>query len=437
MSKTLLKLSLLFGVVFALNAAEKKEDPELFYLWGKLNQKSPIYQADQEMVFTIKLFKEADNSPVEGYKISWTRTGDDKITQKGESISTQAGIRVSTSIAKPGFVRVLAYAYDKDGKRLKTKYRKKIRDAVFDGGACVDPDSLKGLPEPADFDQFWDKQKKRLADEPMKILEKKEVEGNDKVKAYDVKISCPGGMPVSGYLVMPIDAKAKSLRAEVTFRGYGVSGAIKKLRAGQNKIYLNINAHGIENGRPKAYYEKLHNGKLKRYCFDQKKNSNPETAYFLGMYLRVMRALEFVKSLPEWNGKDLRASGGSQGGQQSLAAAGLDQDVNDCNAKVPWCCDFGRTELGRIVRNWHVKYTPALNYFDPINLVKRANSKCKLTIVCNLGDYTCPPSGVWIVYNNFPGPKKMEVRQGCEHGYAMKNYAKFMFSAAAKTQGTD
>ena len=72
-----------------------------------------------------------------------------------------------------------------------------------------------------------------------------------------------------------------------------------------------------------------------------------------------------------------------------------------------------------------VAYNPALDYYDPINLVKRADKKCKLMIINNLGDYVCPPSGVWIAYNNFPGPKTMEVRQGCEHGYTMKDFPKF------------
>jgi cephalosporin-C deacetylase-like acetyl esterase len=239
-------------------------------------------------------------------------------------------------------------------------------------------------------------------------------------------------MPVSGYLTMPKNAKPKSLPAEVGFMGYGVNSARKNLRAGRNKIYFHINAHGIENGKPEEYYKKLRDTTLKHYAFRKKENSKPETSYFNGMFLRVARALQFVKSLPEWNGEDLRATGGSQGGLQSLAAAGLDKDVTYCYAWSPWCCDFGRSELGRLVGGWHVKYTPALNYFDPINLLKRANPECELFIIANLGDYVCPPSGVWIAYNNFPGPKKIEVRQGCEHGYRMKNYPKFIIKAKNK-----
>jgi cephalosporin-C deacetylase-like acetyl esterase len=229
-------------------------------------------------------------------------------------------------------------------------------------------------------------------------------------------------MPVSGYLAIPKNATPKSLAAEVSFHGYGVKGASKNTWAAKNRISFNINAHGIENGQPAEFYKNLSKEKLSGYGFDIEKNSKHETVYFREMFFRAMRALEFVKSLPEWNGKDLKATGGSQGGLQSLVACGLDQDVNYCHAWSPWCCDMaGRFEYNRVVRGWYVKPTPIIGYYDPINFVKRANPKCELYIIANLGDYTCPPSGVWIAFNNFPGPKTIEVKQGCEHGYSMKN----------------
>ncbi len=397
-----------------------------YSLFGNHNKPSPIYQPGEKMIFNVKLLD--GDKPVAGKKIQWTRTGDDGVTEKGEAVSTEEGIQITASTDKPGFVRIYAKAFETDGSEIIGRINNNPNDKkaiFFDGGACVAPETLKGLPEPADFDEYWKKQKEELAKVPLKVLEMKEIPGNDKVKAFDVKVACAGGMPVSGILTMPKDAKPKSLPAEVAFRGYGVTGADKNLGAGENKIYFQINAHGIENLQPKEYYDNLNATTLKGYAFKKEENEKTETCYFNGMYLRVMRALEFVKSLPEWNGKDLAATGGSQGGQQSIVAAGLDKDVTSCSAWSPWSCDFGRTELKRLVGGWYIAYSPALNYFDVINHAKRANKNCKLNIISNLGDYVCPPSGVWIAYNNFPGPKEMEIRQGCEHGFAMKNYPKF------------
>ena len=422
-SKWFVPLLLAISFVLAASPTLLAEETATYTMWGTHDQESPIYQPGQPMIFTVKVLKNGE--PIDGVKLKWTRTGDDGITEKGECLSAKEGVKIKASTDKPGFVRLYVEAYDENGKRIECEKARWNKYIFFDGGACVAPETLKGLPEPDDFDAFWKKQKAFLAATPMKVLEMKEVEGNDQVKAYDMKIACAGGMPVSGYLVMPKDAKPKSLPAEVSFRGYGVSGADKNLQAGTSKIYFQINAHGIENGKPQEYYTNLQNTTLRSYAFNAEENANPETTYFRGMFLRIMRALEFVKSLPEWNGKDLHATGGSQGGLQSLAATGLDPDVTYCYAWSPWCCDFGRTKLNRIVGGWYIDHTSALDYFDPINLVKRANPKCELSIIANLGDYVCPPSGVWIAYNNFPGPKKMEVRQGCEHGFTMENFPKF------------
>ena len=51
----------------------------------------------------------------------------------------------------------------------------------------------------------------------------------------------------------------------------------------------------------------------------------------------------------------------------------------------------------------------------------------KVHLIANYGDYTCPPSGVWVVYNNLATPKKsMEVKQGARHDYQMKNFQSFV-----------
>ena len=48
-------------------------------------------------------------------------------------------------------------------------------------------------------------------------------------------------------------------------------------------------------------------------------------------------------------------------------------------------------------------------------------------LVANYGDYTCTPASVWIVYNSIPHENKsMEVKQGCTHGYEMKNCMRFV-----------
>ena len=390
---------------------------------GDHNKKSPIYQAGEEMVFTVKFLK--DGQPMDGVKLKWVRTGDDGLKSEGVGFSSVEGLKISASTDQPGFVRVVVTAWGEDGKQFMVKKYGRPAPLDLEVGACVGPETLQGLPEPEDFDEFWNGRKKYLAAVPLEVLEMVEVEGNEKVVAYDVKIACAGSMPVSGYLTMPRDAKEKSLPAVVSFHGYGIRSANKNLGEGARSICLDINAHGIENGKPGEYYKELGQAKLKAYGLSKEGNLDQEKTYFHDMMLRVMRSLEYVKSLPQWNGEDLKATGGSQGGMQSLIAAGLDSDVTSCYAWSPWNCDIGRRELGREMGSWGLKYTPALEYYDPINHVKRAHMNCQLEIVANLGDYVCPPSGVWIAFNNWPGQKKMEVRQACQHGVKPPSFSRF------------
>ena len=100
-------------------------------------------------------------------------------------------------------------------------------------------------------------------------------------------------------------------------------------------------------------------------------------------------------------------------------AAGLDPDVTLACPGIPWCCDMGgRDTLKRTIDPWYIHETPALRYYDPVNIAKRIAKTCRVEITrAGLGDYCCPPSGVAILYNNIPGPKKINWVQGSTHGY--------------------
>jgi cephalosporin-C deacetylase-like acetyl esterase len=389
---------------------------QTFMIHGTTDKDVAIYQPGEPMVFTLQVLD--DGKPVAGNKITWTRSGDDGKTDKGEGIADENGLKVTVHMDTPGFVRVQAKAFGPDGKKLRGMVGKKERDAFFDGGACVEPEKLTSITEPADLDAFWAGMKATLAKVPIKAERKELPSKNPKVKLYAVTIDCAGPKPVTGYLTIPADAKPKSLRGICEFHGYGVHKHNPPGYPRDGAIVLNINAHGMELGREDAYYEQLKKD-LKGYCFKNDENKDAKKTYYYGMSLRVMRALQYVKSLPEWNGKELQSNGGSQGGLQGLWGAGLDPDVTSASIWSPWCCDLGGITVGR-QRGWRPDYTKVLDYYDPVFIIKR--TKAKVHLIANYGDYVCPPSGVWIVYNNIPHDNKsMEVNQGCEHGYRMKN----------------
>ena len=424
--------------MFAANAAGELDDAVLH---GETDKPRAIdYKPGETMTFTLSL-QGVKSLPPEPYFISWNRTGDDGQSESGKvPLSLDTPLVLRTKLDKPGFVRIRATVVDKSGAAYRKTFRgdattpegKKALNAFeradkrvfFDGGAGVEAEKLQSVPEPADFDEFWARRRARLAKVPMEA-EKREVEGySDVANVYAVSIKCAGPRPSTGYLSIP--KKPGKYSIKVHFHGYGHTypnrGYVIKPFAGPGSIHFVFSPHGYELGREPEYYDEFFRSICsggRSFGFDDTQNADPENSYFSGYTYRIMRALEWLKTLPEWDGANLIVGGGSMGGLQSVWAAGLDADVSASNPGIPWCCDIGgRDTLKRHIDPWYIHETPALRYYDPVNLAKRISKKCRVEITrAGLGDYCCPPSGVAILFNNIPGPKKINWVQGSTHGY--------------------
>ena len=206
--------------------------------------------------------------------------------------------------------------------------------------------------------------------------------------------------------------RAEIAAALVWYEGYGVSSA--PIRENPAEITFSVNAHGIENGRELAYYKELEQGELHNYGLRAAGNQKPESSYFNNMILRDLRALEFARSLPEWDGSTLYLAGGSQGAFQVVAVAALSDGVTGCFIRVPWFCDLGGIALGRVESTFRPQPAPGLAYFDTVNFAKRV--RAPVEIEAGLTDWVCPPSGVWVLYNNLNCPAKLTMFQGLDHG---------------------
>ena len=253
---------------------------------------------------------------------------------------------------------------------------------------------------------------------------------NPNVRRWAVSIACAGLRPVTGYLSIPKSADdGKKFPARLETHGYnGDSFAPNKPGwASDNQIVLNINAHGLklpEFGATEADRKALRwevRSHDKSYAFDPEQNKDPETAYFNGMVLRVKRALQYLKTRPEWNGTDLVASGGSQGGLQTIWAAGCREGVTRAESGITWCCDLPWNAK----RNgWYIPWVDGLGYYDAATWGKRIPESCRTVITrAGLGDYTCPPMGLAKLYNAIPGGnKEIHWVQGSQHGYVPPQY---------------
>ena len=443
-------------VGLALAAAQLWAGP-LDKAWLKgTTDKTPIdYKVGEKMSFTVAPMEVGELAAGEWF-LDWKRTGDDGIEEKGrEPFDGKTPFTYSTKIEKPGFVRLYAAVVGKDGKRYIKRFtgdattpegkramndfERSKKEVFFDGGAGADIESLATHPEPKDFDAFWARQFARLDRVPLKA-ERIEIPcSNKKAKLYAIEIRCAGLRPVTGYLSIPTAvADGKKFAARLETHGYSGDHCVHAAPtwARDNEIILNINAHGLKlpafgatDADTKALRWEIRSHDWS-YAFDPKQNEDGETAYFNGMVLRVKRALQYLKTVEGWNGKDLIASGGSQGGLQTIWAAACGEGVTRAESGITWCCDLytsGKLRLDRSLKlasdGWYIPWTEAMGYYDAANFAKRIPLSCYTFITrAGIGDYCCPPMGLAKLWNNIPGNKKILWVQGSEHGYVPPEY---------------
>ena len=405
-----------------------KPDPQKISL--TVGTEKAFFACGEEMAFSLRVDFGGQPIPERPYTIRWTRTGDDgKRVTGAETVASGEPTVLRTRLEEPGFVRIQAHLVDSKGRQIKKKDKQgRLKSISFDGGAGAEPEKLQSAAEePPDFDAFWAKQKARLAAVPVKYEMKRASQPEANVEIYAVSVDCAGPRPVTGYLTIPAGAKDKSLPAYASYHGYGTGIQRAPSSGSSGRLHFNVNAHGYELGREDTYYADFFakiksNGK--GYAFDPEQNADPEAAYFNGMALRVMRSLQFLKSLPQWNGKELVVSGGSQGRLQTIWAAGLEPDASAATPSITWCCDFAGPSKGRL-GGWRPSYVRALNYYDSVFHAKRITCPSVISRA-GLGDYVCPPSGLAVLYNNITAPKKITWYQGSTHGFVPPNPQTFV-----------
>ena len=367
----------------------------------KPDRPDAMYHVGEKVTFSILL--RDGNSPLEGKELTYKLSKDGFTPLASGTITSAAGVvTVKQSLDEPGVIHCdVTYAAPT------------TRPVIATAGAAFDPEKIKAsLPPPDDFDAFWEKERRRLADEPAHPV-LTPVESHDaNVDAFDVQINCPGGAPESAYLAIPKGAKPKSLGAILYPHSAGVRSsdlphAVRGAKLGL--MALDINAHGIVNGKPDKFYLDLYNNELRGYS--ARGADDLEKVYFKGMFLRLLRALDYLTDRPEWDGKVLIVEGSSQGGGQALVAAGLDHRVTLCLAAVPALCDhtgfIANRASGwpRIVPKdaggkYNEKVTQVARCIDAMNFAMRI--QCPTWVTVGLIDKTCAATSVYAGYNAIP-----------------------------------
>jgi len=273
-------------------------------------------------------------------------------------------------------------------------------NGLYAVGAAVAPLKL-GLstPRPADFDAFWDAKLAAQANVPINpslTPTQSDIPGvEESLFALDSL-----GSKVHGYVARPAREGRFPAIVQLQYAGiYSLDPHWAAQRASDGWLVINVDAHDKlpsdpSGGIPKSYVSIG--------------NTDREKSYFLSMYLRDSRALDYLLTRPDWDGKTIVLIGGSQGGQQSFALAGLrPEKITAVLICVPAGADTNGDLHGRKsgFPNWPSDDPKAMAtalYFDPVNFA----SRIKAPVMAGMGfiDTVSPPAGIWTALNQIAGP---------------------------------
>lgn len=285
--------------------------------------------------------------------------------------------------------------------------------------------------EPQDFRSFWQKNVEELKQVPMSYT--KELYKDyctDKIDCYLVKLQIDKmGHSMYGFLFYPKNAQPGKHPVVLCPPGAGIKTIKDPMR---NKYYaengfvrFEVEIHGLD---PRISSETF--GEISRAFNDRNGGylanglENKDIYYMKHVYVGLVRCIDFLTSLPEWDGKNVAVQGGSQGGALAIIAAGLDSRVTQCVANHPALSDMaGYAAKGGTGGYPHFCRQPqilsnkdclnTLAYFDVVNFTRYVKAPTYLTWGYN--DVTCPPTTSYAVWNTLKCTKESLLTPINEH----------------------
>ena len=149
--------------------------------------------------------------------------------------------------------------------------------------------------------------------------------------------------------------------------------------------------------------------------------ADKESFYYRSVYAGCSRCIDFLCSLPEWDGKNVGVTGGSQGGALTIVTAALNPKVTFCAPFYPALCDLTGFCHGR-AGGWPKYFQKGkeadgaektLQYYDVVNFARKL--KCPVFFSFGYNDDTCSPTSTYSTFNEIKAPKKLAVTPTSGH----------------------
>jgi cephalosporin-C deacetylase-like acetyl esterase len=366
------------------------------------------YKLGEEAKFSVQVLKYGNL--IENVKIDYEIGPETLPEVKKEGVILKNGkTELSGKMKVPGFYRLRVWAVV-DGKRYEGL-----------ATAAYEPEKIQPtVKDPDDFDSFWTNAiaaARKVNLDPKITLMPERCTSDVNVYQISFQNEVPGSR-IYGILAIP--KKAGKYPAILKVPGAGVRPYGGDARtAGMGFITLEIGIHGIPVNLDPEVYNNLAAGALNGY--NSVKMNDRNTHYYKRVYLGCVKAVDFIFTLPEFNGTDVAVTGGSQGGALTIVTAGLDKRIKYAAALYPALCDH-TGYLNKRAGGWPHYFKNAepkpnevetLQYYDVVNFARRVTAPGFYTWGYN--DLTCPPTSMFSAYNMIRAPKELQIFQETGH----------------------
>lgn len=322
------------------------------------------------------------------------------------SITLKDGtLHLKGTLNRQGFyrVKVVAHVNGKDYEGLCT--------------AGFAPEKIQPYAKcPDDFDDFWKKAleeaRRNELNPTMKLLPDRCTKDDN---VYEV--SFVNNRPNSRiYAILSVPKAQGHYPALLRVPGAGVRPYPGDTYTASGKcIVLEIGIHGIPVTLDQTVYDRLLDGALNGYW--DTNLEDPNKNYYKRVITGAVRSVDFIASLPEWDGKTLGVTGASQGGFLSIATAALDSRVTFFAAIHDAMCDY-EAETKGIAGGWphyfynqkaDVKRIEGSRYYDGVNFAKRLRPSQVCWFSFGYNDEVVPPTSSYGLYNIVKAKKSLTV----------------------------
>ena len=301
------------------------------------------------------------------------------------------------------------------------------------------PEQLKPYTkDPADFDSFWKANIEEARKTPVGVSCKRVEEySTDEFDCYLLKLKTDKQHSIYGSLTKP----KKEGRYPVVLcpPGAGIKTIKEPMRntfyARNGFIRLEMEIHGLNPEMTAEQFKEITSAFDRENGYLTNGLDNRDNYYMKHVYVACVRAIDYLTSLPEWDGRNAFVQGGSQGGALALITAALDTRVTACVANHPALSDMagyldnragGYPHFHRLNAMLTPEKVKTLEYYDVVNFARRIT--CPVFLTWGFNDNTCPPTTSYIVWNLITSPKDSLITPINEHWTTFEtNYTQMLW----------